>query len=61
MSEPFDNPSAPPYILVHDQLKNDIIQKKLKEGEQLPSEEELAKKFQISRMNSSQKPQPADQ
>ena len=50
MGEPFDNPSASPYILVHDQLKNDIIQKKLKEGEQLPSEDELAKKFRISRM-----------
>ncbi len=50
MSEFMGNSSAPRYLQVHDLIKNDIIEERLKQGERLPSEEELAKKYQISRM-----------
>ncbi len=44
------NTLAPLYIQVYDSLKNDILEKRLNLGDQLPSEEELAKRYRISRM-----------
>jgi GntR family transcriptional regulator len=50
MSDFSINSSAPRYLQVHDLIKNDIFEQKLKQGERLPSEEELAKKYHVSRM-----------
>jgi GntR family transcriptional regulator len=50
MSDYIENTSVPPYLQVHDKIKNDIIERKLKQGDRLPSEEELAKRYRISRM-----------
>jgi DNA-binding GntR family transcriptional regulator len=44
------NTSSPLYLQVYDYIKNDILEQKLKRGDRLPSEEELAKKYRISRM-----------
>ena len=40
----------PVYIQIHDQLKNEIEQGIWKVGDRLPSERELAVKFNVSRM-----------
>ena len=40
----------PAYIQIHDQIKSEIDQKIWKIGERLPSERDLAEKFQVSRM-----------
>ena len=42
----------PAYIQIHDQIKSEIDQKIWKIGERLPSERDLAEKFQVSRMTS---------
>ena len=40
----------PAYIQIHDQIKAEIDQKIWKIGQRLPSERDLAEKFQVSRM-----------
>jgi len=40
----------PAYMKIHDQIKSEIDQKIWKIGERLPSERDLAEKFQVSRM-----------
>ena len=40
----------PAYIQIHDQIKSEIDQKIWEIGERLPSERDLAEKFQVSRM-----------
>jgi GntR family transcriptional regulator len=50
MNDILINPAAPIYLQVHDEIKKDILEQRLKHGDRLPSEEELAKQFRISRM-----------
>ncbi len=44
------NTHTPLYIQVYESLKNEILEGELKQGERLPPEESLAKKFNISRV-----------
>jgi GntR family transcriptional regulator len=44
------NSVTPLYLQVYESLKNDILERKLKQGDRLPSEEDLAKRYRISRM-----------
>jgi GntR family transcriptional regulator len=44
------NPHTPLYLQVYELIKKDILEGVLAQGDRLPSEEQLAKKYSISRM-----------